>query len=45
MANLMKSHPAYQALPAKVSQQILMILDKNWQAFFEALKAYNKEPT
>ncbi|HBE21717.1 MAG TPA: transposase, partial [Cyanobacteria bacterium UBA11367] len=23
MASLMKSHPAYQALPAKVSQQIL----------------------
>ncbi|MEP6515110.1 RNA-guided endonuclease InsQ/TnpB family protein [Microcoleus vaginatus] len=44
MASLMKSHPAYQALPAKVSQQILMILDKNWQAFFEALKAYKNEP-
>ena len=45
MAQLMKSHPAYKALPAKVSQQILMILDKNWQAFFEAVKAYNIEPT
>ncbi|MDQ2099142.1 MAG: transposase [Tychonema bourrellyi B0820] len=45
MASLMKSHPAYQALPAKVSQQILMILDKNWQAFFEANKAYKNEPT
>jgi putative transposase len=36
----MKSHQAYKDLPAKVSQQILMILDKNWQAFFEAVKAY-----
>jgi putative transposase len=45
MAQLMKSHPAYKALPAKVSQQILMILDKNWQAFFEAVKAYKNEPT
>lgn len=44
MAQLMKSHPAYQALPAKVSQQILMILDKNWQGFFAAVKAYNNEP-
>ncbi|MFB8793187.1 MAG: transposase [Microcoleus sp.] len=45
MAQLMKSHQAYKALPAKVSQQILMILDKNWQAFFEAVKAYNIEQT
>jgi|AGSF01.1.fsa_nt_gi transposase, IS605 OrfB family, central region len=45
MAQLMKSHQAYKDLPAKVSQQILMILDKNWQAFFEAVKAYNIEPT
>jgi putative transposase len=44
MDQLMKSHPAYKALPAKVSQQILMILDKNWQAFFEAVKADKIEP-
>ena len=37
---LMKSHEAYKALPAKVSQQILMVLDKNWKSFFEAVKAY-----
>ncbi len=36
----MKSHQAYKVLPAKVSQQILMILDKNWKSFFEAVKAY-----
>ncbi|MCL1474624.1 RNA-guided endonuclease InsQ/TnpB family protein [Argonema antarcticum] len=45
MAQLMKSHAAYKALPAKVSQQILMILDKNWKSFFEAVKAYSIEPT
>jgi Probable transposase. len=39
MAQLMKSHQAYKALPAKVSQQILMRLDKNWKSFFEAVKA------
>jgi putative transposase len=42
---LMKSHQTYKDLPAKVSQQILMILDKNWQAFFAAVKAYKIEPT
>jgi putative transposase len=45
MNRLMKSHQAYKALPAKVSQQILMRLDKNWQGFFEAIKAYKNEPT
>jgi putative transposase len=44
MAQLMKTHPAYKALPAKVSQQILMVLDKNWQGFFEAIKAYKISP-
>jgi len=40
MNRLMKSHQTYKAWPAKVSQQILMILDKNWKSFFEAVKAY-----
>ena len=40
MNRLMKFHEAYKAMPAKVSQQILMILDKNWKSFFEAVKAY-----
>jgi len=40
MNRLMKSHQAYKAMPAKVSQQILMVLDKNWKSFFEAVKAY-----
>ncbi|MEG5215533.1 transposase [Microcoleus sp. ARI1-A5] len=43
MNRLMKSHEAYKALPAKVSQQILMMVDKNWKSFFEAVKAYKTD--
>ena len=45
MNRLMKSHEAYKALPAKVSQQILMVLDKNWKSFFEAIKNYKTDPS
>jgi putative transposase len=41
----MQSHEAYKTLPAKVSQQILMVLDKNWKAYREALKAYYDDPS
>src|SRR5215472_12344641 len=41
----MQSHEAYKALPAKVSQQILLVLDRNWKGFFEALKAYALDPS
>ncbi len=34
----------YQALPAKVSQQILMILDRNWKSFLAANEAYKETP-
>lgn len=44
MYKLMKYHEAYKALPAKVSQQILMVLDRNWKSFFEAVFAYELEP-
>ena len=43
MNSLMKYHQAYKALPAKVSQQILIILDKNWKSFFESVKAYKAD--
>nr|WP_293207516.1 MULTISPECIES: transposase [unclassified Microcoleus] len=43
MNRLMKSHQAYKALPAKVSQQILMVLDQNWKSFFEAVKGYKAD--
>ena len=45
MNRFMKFYQAYKALPAKVSQQILMILDKNWKSFFEAVKAYKTDPS
>jgi putative transposase len=35
----------YCALPAKVSQQILMLLDRNFKSFFEALKAFKVNPS
>src|SRR6266568_6654660 len=41
----MQSYEAYKALPAKVSQQILMALDKNWKGFKEGLKAYKEDPS
>ncbi|MFL5703062.1 MAG: RNA-guided endonuclease InsQ/TnpB family protein, partial [Ktedonobacteraceae bacterium] len=41
----MQSHEAYKALPAKVSQQILILLDKNWTSFKEAKKAYEENPS
>jgi putative transposase len=41
----MQSHEAYKALPAKVSQQILMLLAHNWTAFFEAREAYEEDPS
>lgn len=34
-----------KTLPAKVSQQILLLLDKNRKSFFEALKAYKEDPS
>src|SRR5215472_4535275 len=45
MDKRMQSHEAYKALPAKVSQQILMVLDKNWKSFREGLKAYSEDPS
>jgi hypothetical protein len=34
MQQHMQSHEAYKVLPAKVSQQILMLLDTNWTKGF-----------
>ena len=42
--HLVKKQPDYQALPRKVSQQVLRVLDKNWQSFFQANKAYKETP-
>ena len=40
----MKETDVYQALPAKVSQQVLMLLDKNWHSYFAAMAAYKDNP-
>jgi putative transposase len=43
MDRRMKSHEAYKALPAKVAQQVLRLLDKNWKAFFASMDAWRKD--
>jgi putative transposase len=40
----MKTHEAYRALPAKVSNSILIQLHKNWVAFFKALEEWKVYP-
>ena len=40
-----KNQPDYQALPRKVSQQVLRTLDQNWQSFFQANQAYKEKPS
>ncbi|MDJ0532994.1 MAG: transposase [Xenococcaceae cyanobacterium MO_207.B15] len=42
--HLVKDKPDYQALPRKVSQQVLKGLDKNWKSFFEASSSYKENP-
>jgi putative transposase len=41
----MKTHEAYRALPAKVSQQVMKLLDKNWKGYMEACKAWQADPS
>jgi putative transposase len=41
----MKAHEAYRALPAKVSQQVMKVLDKNWKGYMEACKAWQADPS
>jgi len=40
----MKTHEAYRALPTKVSQQVMKLLDKNWKGYVEACKTYQEHP-
>jgi len=40
-----KQMDCYKALPAKVANSILILLHKNWIAFFEALEAYKADPS
>lgn len=39
---IMQSEESYKNLPAKVSQQILKVLDKNWISFFKSIKDWSK---
>src|ERR1700687_3610264 len=41
----MQSHEAYKALPAKVSQRVLMQLHHDWESFFKARAAYEVDPS
>jgi len=45
MHRRMKDHEAYKALPAKVAQWVLRLLDKHWQSFFAALAAWQEDPS
>ncbi len=40
-----KHMDCYKALPAKVANSLLILLHKNWVAFFEALEAYTADPS
>src|SRR5262245_7552029 len=39
-----KSHEAYQALPRKVSNQVLLQLHQAWVSFFEAMDVWCEHP-
>jgi putative transposase len=40
----LRDDPAYQALPRKVSQQVLRLLDQNFRSFFQANEEWKKDP-
>jgi putative transposase len=42
--HLIKSHEAYQALPRKVSNQVLLQVHKAWVGFFVAMEAWREYP-
>jgi IS605 OrfB family transposase len=44
LANDLKNNVDFQALPSKVSQLVLMNLDRNWKSFFRAIKEWKKCP-
>ena len=43
--HLVKQTDAYKALPRKVSNDVLRLLDKNWKAFRKALAAWYEDPS
>jgi len=44
LARRMKQTTEYKALPAKVAQQVLITLDRNWKSFFAAIKEWKVHP-
>jgi putative transposase len=42
--HLIKHHEAYQALPRKVSNQVLIQLHQAWEGFFEAMDEWREHP-
>jgi putative transposase len=42
--HLIKGHEAYKALPAKVSNQVLIQVHQAWKSFFEAMEAWQITP-
>lgn len=44
LTKLMINNSDYVSLPRKVSQQTLMILDRNWKSFFKSIKDYSLNP-
>lgn len=43
--HLLKQSAEYCALPRKVSNQVLIQLDHDWQAFFAAMRAWREDPS
>ncbi|HLP90138.1 MAG TPA: RNA-guided endonuclease TnpB family protein, partial [Nostocaceae cyanobacterium] len=43
--HLVKHHESYMALPRKVSNQVLMVLHRNWKSFLHATEAYYQDPS
>lgn len=42
--HLLKDSAEYRALPAKVSNQVLIQVDHDWQSFFGAMRAWREDP-
>nr|WP_244421917.1 hypothetical protein [Ktedonobacter racemifer] len=43
--HLVKDTQAYQALPRKVSNDVLRLLEKNWKSFRKGLAAWFEDPS
>ena len=44
MDRRLQDHEAYRALPAKVAQWVVRLLDTNWQSFCAALATWQEDP-